>query len=145
MSSMVVFRWSLRRTKQFGDVWVPLAEVELEGPTGIRQAFALMVDSGAVITLLRRSVADLLGIDHQRGKAVSLGGVGGARTTARLHEINLRFRDELLQRAPVAIADDERVPNLLGRFGLFESLRIAFDGESKVTTFSALSAARGNS
>ncbi len=57
---MPVYSWRRRPTKHFGDVWVPYAEVEIQKTDKQFQAFALQVDSGAVVSLLRRSVADVL-------------------------------------------------------------------------------------
>lgn len=48
-------------------------------------------DTGAVISLLRRSVADLLGLDSVRGHEVELGAVGGMPVKARVHKIRARF------------------------------------------------------
>ena len=62
---MAFFPWHRQTTKQLGETWVPRAEVHLRmaDETEGYQAFALQVDSGAVISLLRRSVADILGLE----------------------------------------------------------------------------------
>ena len=60
---MTVHKWRRRPTKYFGEVFVPFAHIEIESSDGRFQAFALQLDSGTVVSLLRRSVADLLGVD----------------------------------------------------------------------------------
>lgn len=134
---MAVFRWSRRPTNQLGDTWVPLAEVHLRMAEGTYQAFALEVDSGAVISLLRRSVADILGLELEDGEPVDLGGVGGTRTNAFVHVIDTRIGDGIQYPIPYAIADSETVPNLLGRKGVFDTLQVDFDATLDETRISA--------
>lgn len=55
---MGVYKWRRRTTQYFGEVWVLFAETESRRADGRFQSFAMQVDSGAVISLLRRSVAD---------------------------------------------------------------------------------------
>jgi hypothetical protein len=124
---MPVYKWLRRPTKHFGEVWVPFAHVELQGVDDQFQEFALQVDSGAVVSLLRRSVADVLGLSLQAGKEIDLTAVGGGRTTAYVHLIRTRMGSENPAVVPVAIADSEDVPNLLGRLGVFDELQVDFD------------------
>ncbi len=57
---MAVHNWRRRETKHFGDVWVPFAQVGIRRADGKFQSLAVQIDSGAVVSLLRRSAADLL-------------------------------------------------------------------------------------
>jgi len=86
---------------------------------------------------LRRSVADLLGIHLEQGREIQLSGVGGAHTTAFVHELNIRFDSDIAPGpTPFAIAATESVPNLLGRLGVFDRLQVDFDAsltETRVT------------
>ena len=79
---MACFEWVRQPTKWFGDVWAPVAEITLKGADAKAHKIALHIDTGAVITLLRRSVADLLGLDLTTGREITLGSVGGSTTTA---------------------------------------------------------------
>ena len=74
---MPEYSWRRRPTKRCGDVWVPYAQVEIRRTDGRFQAFVVQIDSGAVVSLLRRSVADLLGLDLQSGRKIDLAAVGG--------------------------------------------------------------------
>lgn len=131
------FSWRKRPTRHFGEVWVPFAQVDIRNRTGRYQAFAMQVDSGATVSLLRRSVAALLGIELETGRRIGLTTIGGAVTTAYVHHLDIRFTPRFELRAPFAIADVEAVPNLLGRLGLFDELRIDFDGPSRETRITA--------
>lgn len=133
---MSVQKWRRRRTKYFGEIWVPYAHVELRDADDRFHALAIQVDSGAVISLLRRSVAEILQIQLESGRQIELGGVGGAKTTAYIHTLFTRFDETMAFDVPFAIASNEEVPNLLGRLGVFDVLQIDFDGtltETRVT------------
>ncbi len=134
---MAVYSWRRRPTKHFGEVWVPFAQVSIQGSDGRFQAFAVQIDSGATVSLMRRSVADLLGLPFEAGERIDLTGVGGAQTTAFVHKLPTRFEDNW---PPVevryAIAEVETVPNLLGRLDVFDRLQIDFDvslSETRIT------------
>lgn len=130
---MAVTKWQRRRTLQFGETWVPFARVDIQASTGRYQTFALQVDSGAVVSLLRRSAADLLGIDLETGRRIRLTSVGGAETVAYVHDLTVRFDPRMEYAVPFAIAANEAVPNLLGRLRVFDSLQVDFDATLKET------------
>ena len=88
---MPVYKWLERPTKYFGTVLVPFARVELRRTDGVFQPMALQIDSGAVISTLRRSSAKLLGLALESGRPVDLKSVGGSVTPAFVHEITTRF------------------------------------------------------
>ncbi len=124
---MASHEWRRRPTKFFGEVWVPFAQIELRASTGVFRQVLLQVDSGATISLLRRSMGALLGLSPERGRRVELRSVGGAVTPVCIHEIETRFDAEVQLTVPFAIAEVEHVPNLLGRLAVFDALRIEFD------------------
>jgi hypothetical protein len=130
---MPEYSWRRRATTHFGVVWVPYAEVGIQRSNGRFQAFALQVDSGAVVSLLRRSVAELLGIELESGRKIELATIGGGKTRAHVHELLSRFDDGMQLTVPYAIADTEDVPNLLGRRGVFDVLQVDFDASLEQT------------
>ncbi|MFH1110579.1 MAG: DUF5677 domain-containing protein [Planctomycetota bacterium] len=131
---MPVYKWQRRPTTHFGEVWFPIAQVELQTSQGRSRGFALQIDSGAVVSLLRRSTADLLGITLESGRRIALTSVGNATTGAYVHAIRTRFNEGLACDVRFAIADTEEVPNLLGRLDVFDSLQVYFDATLQVTT-----------
>lgn len=132
---MAAFSWRPRTTDNFGSVQVPFAEASLQAASGRKHRVALQVDSGAVVSLLRRSVADLLGLSFENGRELRLSAVGGSPTQARLHEIDTHI-DGIELRVPYAIAETENVPNLLGRLGVFDRLQVDFDPTLQETNLS---------
>jgi len=124
---MAVHKWRQRQSRHFGTVWVPYAQIELQAVHGVFQPLALQIDSGAIVSILRRSVAALLGIKLEGGRRIELGSVGGGSTVAYAHEIQTKFADDIAYSVPFAFAETESVPNLLGRLGVFDLLQIDFD------------------
>jgi len=134
---MPVYDWQLRPTRHFGQVWVPIAELELFGSNGKPQYVAMQIDTGAVVSLLRKSMADLLAIPLESGRLIEVIGIGGTPTIAYVHSVRARFNESFTLDLRFAIADTENVPNLLGRLDVFDSLRIVFDPvnhETQVTS-----------
>ena len=85
------------------------------------------------MSLLRRSVADLLGVKLEKGRRIEVTSVGGGQTVAYVHELHSRLAENIAYRIPFAIADTEAVPNLLGRLHVFDRLQIDFDGTMQET------------
>jgi len=135
---MPVFKWRRRPTAFFGRYWIPLVTIKLESTTGQFQPVSLQVDSGAVVSLLPRSMSDLLGISIFAGRRIELRSVGGALTIAYVHSIRAKFSDEPSTAIRVAIADSEHVPSLLGRLDVFDRFQIAFDPAFKQTVVTAI-------
>lgn len=125
---MPAFAWRKRPTRHFGEVFVPFVQLQLSGPSSKFITLSAQLDSGAVITLLRRSVANLLGVEFEGGAAVSLGGVGGSEIKGRRHSLLCRFgADSATFHLDCVIAESEHVPNLVGRVGFFQDFQVAFD------------------
>ncbi|GMU81762.1 MAG: hypothetical protein AMXMBFR47_16330 [Planctomycetota bacterium] len=131
---MATFPWHKSKTDLFfGDTWVPLVKLRLLSGDGFARSIWFLVDTGAPISLARRSVAELLGIQLAAGVRQKLRGVGGGVTTTFVHPV----RFELDRRAwtiDIAFADSDSVPNLLGRHGVFDQLSFRLDARKKQTT-----------
>jgi hypothetical protein len=134
---MAVHKWRRRPSRHFEEVWVPFAHIELQRRDGKFQALALQIDSGAVVSLLRRSVADLLGLELESGREIDVTSVGGGKTVAFVHTVQTRFADTIAYPVPFAIAETETVPNLLGRHQVFDLLQVDFDGTLEETRIAA--------
>ena len=87
--------------------------------------------------MLRRSVAELLGIELATGRRIEVTSVGGGRTVAYVHELQTRFASNIAYAVPFAIAESEQVPNLLGRLHVFDWLQVDFDGTFQETRIAA--------
>ena len=89
-----------------------------------------LVDSGADITLLNSSFAQLFSIDLKKGRRIPLVGVlEGPEFAAYLHQVNLATKGVGSADTLVAFTDSEKYPDLviLGRRGFFEHFIIKFE------------------
>ncbi|HUU97206.1 MAG TPA: DUF5677 domain-containing protein [Phycisphaerae bacterium] len=134
---MSVFAWRRQMTRHFGEQWVPFAELGLKGADGRWRTFAVQVDSGAVISVLTRSAAELLGIKPEEGERVELASIGRQPHPYFVHELTARIGDlgEFTMR--IALSDREDMPNLLGRLDVLDHLQIDLDPSLEETRFSA--------
>lgn len=98
---MSFHKWRRLPTKHFGEVWVPLAHIQLQANDGKLHALALQIDSGAVVSLLSRSVADLLKLDLESGDRVELSSVGAPRLGVRAAAVFRRMDRNCVSLVPV--------------------------------------------
>ena len=134
MSSTFFHRWKSQPSRFFGTVYVPVCVLSVRDTAGAWRDIEVVVDSGAAVTLLKRSFGDFLGIDVMRGRPLSLSGIAGSAVETRVHEMRVRL-GHIEMGIPVAIATDDRPPNLLGRVGVFDRLRVEFSGGRRQTVF----------
>jgi|GEM_PF-3574276 len=124
---MDAFAWRRRTTRHFGEQWVPFAEIGLKSTAGRWYSFSVQVDSGAVISVVSRSAADLLGIDPCKGEPIELAGVGTAARRYSVHRFAARIGDMPEFKMRIAVAEHENVPNLLGRLDVLDHFQIDLD------------------
>jgi hypothetical protein len=131
---MLTHPWQFLPTRySFGACWAPLMHLALRGPDGRVRLVWFILDTGAVVSLMQNSVALALGLNVAAGKREQILGVGGGRFPAYLHDIRVEVdrRDLLI---PMAIAETDNVPNLLGRHGVIDRISIRLDHRKKTTT-----------
>ena len=131
---MWCFDWQKIWTKELGWIYVPVADVEVRVAPGPWRIIRAIVDSGAVLTLFKRSFGDLLGLDVERGKPVDVQGSGRGKLKTYLHSVEIRIHTTAIS-LQTAFASTDTPPNLLGRQGLFDQLDIFFHHRRKQTCF----------
>lgn len=103
----------------------PIIPITLETAGKKREFFAL-IDSGATISIFRGEVADILGIDIEKGKEIYLGGIGG-RIKGYIHRIKIEVSGKRFI-CPIVFSKEYHVSfNLLGREVFFKKFRIIFE------------------
>lgn len=88
-----------------------------------------LLDSGADITLLNASFAQLFQIDLRKGKATQLFGVlEGAGFDVYMHQVNIAVKDLGSVDTVVAFTNSEQYPEhmILGRRGFFDHFTVTF-------------------
>lgn len=102
----------------------PVADVYIKGRSGAWIKFHPYIDSGADITLLPKSLGELLGLTKNNSQIRYLGGIRGSvpiiykQTHMRIGNVDFP--------AEIAWALIETVPPLLGRIDVFDVFTVTF-------------------
>ncbi len=134
---MPAFAWRNEPTRHFGEQPVPFASVGIKDPHERWRTFSLLVDSGAVISLLCRSVGELLRVPIESGERITVTGVGRKQNEVFVHKLAARIGDGPERPVRFAISTSEDVPNLLGRLDIFDRWQVGFDPSLQETVVSA--------
>lgn len=134
---MSVHKWWLRPHAVFGQVPVAMAQLTLLDTSRRGHRIFFQVDSGAVVSLLSRSCAELLGLRLEDGQRVELSTVGGRATVAFVHQIQTIFSEQIAYPVRFAISEKENVPSLLGRLDVIATLQTDLDATLLETAFRA--------
>lgn len=93
---------------------------------GRRKEFFALVDSGATISIFRSEVAEVLGINIEKGKETYLGGIGG-RIKGYIHKLDIEIAGKKFP-CPIVFSHEYLVSfNLLGRQEFFKRFKIIFE------------------
>ncbi len=96
---------------------------------------AVLVDSGASISIFSRETAKQLGVDIKKGELLTMGGVGGF-LKGYIHHLRLEIADKTIS-APVVFSTEFTASfNLLGRMGVFDNFKIVFDEKNLTVSIS---------
>ena len=116
-----------KRSKILGKVKRPLVPIEIAKGKEWIPVDEVLADTGADITLLPRSIGELVVDDDiTKGKYVEIKGVvPSAVLIAFIHNLRLRVAGREF-RAKVGIADSNDIPPLLGRFESLDLFGIEF-------------------
>jgi len=93
-----------------------------------------LLDSGADITLLNGSFAELFNLDLKKGRRIDLVGVlEGSEFAAYIHQVNLAVKDVGSVDTIAAFTDSKQYPDymILGRRGFFDKFMIKFEQYNK--------------
>ena len=130
----VVFPYGIRFREDRHTEIFPAAELTVLGKNGKGLRAFFHIDSGATTTVLPMSDSFLLGIKIKTKKKVLVRGIAGNAAIGYPH--TLTFQTELIKfSAPVLFVDDNNVPRILGREGIFSEFRILFEEMDRRVSF----------
>ncbi len=109
---------------QSGAQYFPIINLRVKGKTNELSVKAL-VDSGASFSVFRPEIAEFIGVDIEKGKAIYLEGIGG-RILGYLHIIptsvgNKNYKCKIVFSRELTVSF-----NLLGRDNFFDPFLITF-------------------
>lgn len=121
------FLYKERESCIFGKTKRPLIDLYIFSETKKNWLFVadILADTGADISILPRTIGELVIQDIKEGKYLEIRGITpGAYTEVFIHDLTCKM-GAVKFKAPFAIADSDDVPPILGRFkglDLFEAV-----------------------
>lgn len=140
---MKCFGWKLEKSRVLGFIKRPVAEISFKSGDNEWQPIVLYVDSGADITVLKRSFGELIGIDIEKGQEAEFGGVSAHKIITYIHQVDLKIGDDEVS-IKAAFASNDIPPNLLGRIDIFNHFDIQFKSKTEETCFTNTAAGHLN-
>lgn len=131
---MTTFKYRREKGRLGKVVERPVALVELQSVNGSWFSKYLYVDSGADITLIPRSVGDLLGFElDPEEKIEEIGGIAGSLPTVH-RKVKMKINQHEFD-VEISWALTEEVPLLLGRRDIFDAFHITFKQDKGLVIF----------
>lgn len=109
----------------------PRLPVQVKGKRGNWVTISLYLDTGADISILPKSSADILGIPLRSGSEVIVVGLAGELIRAYIHELECKLGDFEPLSAKFAISEKETVVPVLGREGFFQRFNFKFNNQNQ--------------
>lgn len=131
---MIKYQWHDEASESFGVVKRPVAEVHIRDKNGIWRALTMYIDSGADVSIMMKSFGELFGHDVRKGRKIRLKGIGPIHIIAYVHKMDMLIGNHE-SNIEVAIAENDEVPNILGRRTLFDAFEIQFKNKKQQTWF----------
>jgi hypothetical protein len=131
---VIKYQWHEESSESFGLLKRPVAEIHIKDCHHIWRAITMYIDSGADVSIMMRSFGELFGHEVKKGKKIRLKGVGPAHINAYIHKMEILIGEDAVP-VEVAIAEDDSVPNILGRKHIFDIFEITFNNKEQHTSF----------
>jgi len=136
---VIKFKYKKGESKIFPEIYRPAADVDLWSTLkGKWVSVSMYIDSGADITLIPRSMSELLGFEFNESEITGLRGVGGGMVAVIIKKVPIRIEKHEFE-VNVAWAMIEEVPYLLGQEGVFDRFNVNFKKTDKIIEFEPLS------
>lgn len=129
----IVFPYREERSKLIGIIYRPVAQLELKSEEFGWIPEWMYVDSGADISLLPRSLGDLLAFEVTED-IQEIRGVGDSIVPVIIKNIDVRLGNNVFN-TRVAWSLIEEVPPLLGRLDIFDKFEVTFRQHEKKVVF----------
>lgn len=128
------FEYKEQESGIFGQVRRPIITVEAFSKTRNMwiPLYEVLADSGADVSILPRFVGNLIVGDITSGRQIEIRGVVPySKLICYVHELKFRIDDKMEMKLPVAVADSDDVPMVLGRVKGLDLFRCIFDNGKK--------------
>lgn len=132
------FPFEYARIPDLGVLFYPIIRIELKTLAGWQQ-FEFLVDTGADVTTLPKSLLPALGVKTSKLRSSATFGVGGVKVRTLELELPIKLGDiEITVHASAVDTHEDVMPLLLGRKDIFESrFNLLIDSKRKMTVITA--------
>lgn len=128
------YHWREEASTSFGLIKRPVAEIHIKDKNGHWRAITMYIDSGADVSIITKSFGELFGHKIEKGRKIKLKGIGNTELVAYVHKMTLLIGKKSVH-VDVAIAENDCVPNILGRREIFDLFEIQFKNLKQQTWF----------
>lgn len=130
---MVKFKGKVVEIPDVGIKWIPTAEVRILADKA-QYLCEMVVDTGADITLIPRSLGEFLQLSFKDEKIREIRGIGEVAVPYLIKWVKLQIgKYEFPSRIGIALI--EEVPMVLGRLDVFDNFNVEFQQRAKLTIF----------
>lgn len=114
--------------------FAPIIPIKLEGKVGWI-TFDAYVDSGATYSIFKPEMAEILGLELEKGEKVYVTVGDGSLITVYLHKVRIDLAGKKIE-ATIGFSKQLGIGfNIIGRKDIFEKFIIAFDEKGKQVEF----------
>ena len=131
---MIKYDWHEEYSESFGLIKRPVAEIHIKDKNNIWRAITMYIDSGADISIIKKSFGELFGHDIKKGRKIRLKGISKEEVIAYIHKMDLLIGTHEIG-IEVAIAESDDIPNILGRKDVFHLFEVQFKNRKQCTRF----------
>lgn len=128
---LLILPYTSKSYAGYGNVFEPEITMKIRDSKGQEFEVDFLLDSGAVVSTLPISYAQMLGKDIEDAKRIVLRGFGNQRSFGYMSEMNLVIKEELVS-IPVVFSEGEMSKKILGRNVFFDEYTITFDHKDRV-------------
>jgi len=110
-------------------IWEPMLLVRLAlGRRAATPRFRAVVDSGSPFCIFKADIAQLLGIDFEKGEQDNIGGIiAGPREPIYFHNVNIYVETDWMIPVRAGFMKKLHANGILGRNGFFDNFHVHFD------------------
>jgi len=133
LDDIMRFQYIEKESRIVGRILKPIIEIEVLSKEDVWYGLdEILVDTGADITLIPKSVGEEIVDNIKSGEKASIRGISPLELTVYIHKLTIKVAGKEFE-ASVAIADSDEVPAVLGRFEALDIFDVKFENGKELT------------
>lgn len=134
MSFNPPFDWKKIKSPKFGDMFIPVAYIEMKSKSGEWKIFYPQIDTGAIISVFSLNDCERLGYDLIDGDPFDLKGGLDGEYPSYIHKLQVKIGERLFT-SRIAFTTKRHNKQYLGLIDIFDKFNVWFT-KNKKTDFS---------